>query len=86
MVALRYAATMSGWHFVLDGEPTGPVSSTRLVEFCRLGVIDEDTLIWREGEQRWKAFSDVFGKNIAESNERNHVQIEKNERNGKIRA
>jgi hypothetical protein len=52
---------MSVWYFMLDGEPTGPLTTSRLVEFCRLGVFDEDTLIWREGEAQWRPFSEIYG-------------------------
>lgn len=47
------------WHYVEQGQQTGPVSDEQLAELDRTGKINAATLVWREGMADWQAYGQV---------------------------
>ncbi len=47
------------WHYANSGERQGPVSEADFVLLAQQGVIKNDTLVWREGMEKWQPFSAV---------------------------
>lgn len=45
------------WHYVNEGEPTGPVSDGELLALWRSGRLLPSTLVWREGMTEWQPAS-----------------------------
>ena len=41
------------WHYVEQGQQTGPVSDEQFAELVRTGKINADTLVWRDGMADW---------------------------------
>jgi uncharacterized RDD family membrane protein YckC len=41
------------WHYVEQGQPTGPVGDEQFAELLRTGKINGDTLVWRDGMADW---------------------------------
>jgi len=48
------------WFYAKDGQRTGPVSENNLKEFVRIGSVPTETLVWREGMEKWLPFTTVF--------------------------
>jgi hypothetical protein len=44
------------WHYASGGKPVGPISETDFDNLIRTGVIQADTLVWREGMTDWVAW------------------------------
>jgi len=47
------------WHYVEQGQPTGPVSDEQLAELNRTGKVNADTPVWHEGMADWLPFNQV---------------------------
>ncbi|MFM9957093.1 MAG: RDD family protein [Phycisphaerales bacterium] len=47
------------WHYALDGSAYGPTDIADLTTMAARGVVEGDTLIWREGWEAWRPLSDV---------------------------
>lgn len=47
------------WHYVEQGQPTGPVSDDQFAELVRTGKINAATLVWREGMADWLPYKQV---------------------------
>ncbi len=47
------------WHYVEQGTQIGPVSDQQLAELNRIGKINADTLVWREGMTDWLPFRQI---------------------------
>lgn len=43
------------WHYALDETAYGPTTASDLAEMASRGVVDADTLVWREGWEQWRA-------------------------------
>jgi uncharacterized RDD family membrane protein YckC len=41
------------WHYVEQGQQTGPVSDEQFTELVRTGKINANTLVWRDGMADW---------------------------------
>jgi uncharacterized RDD family membrane protein YckC len=48
------------WYYVNQGKQAGPVDDAQLAELRRTGVVQADTLIWREGMANWEPYSTAF--------------------------
>ncbi|HMJ90565.1 MAG TPA: DUF4339 domain-containing protein [Candidatus Acidoferrum sp.] len=48
------------WFYAKDGQRTGPVSEETLKEFVCLGTVPTETLVWREGLEKWTPFTSLF--------------------------
>lgn len=55
------------WHYVVDGNKTGPVSAAALKELARSGRLSPADLIWKEGMGQWIPASRVKGLFPADS-------------------
>ena len=44
------------WHYASNGERRGPVSEEEFQGLVQQGVINRDTLVWREGMSDWAAY------------------------------
>jgi uncharacterized RDD family membrane protein YckC len=49
------------WHYVDQGQQTGPVNDEQLAELVRNGKIQPDTLVWNEGMADWQPYRNVTG-------------------------
>jgi uncharacterized RDD family membrane protein YckC len=47
------------WYYVSAGKQTGPVDDAQLEALARIGQIQMDTLVWREGMAEWQPYSTV---------------------------
>jgi uncharacterized RDD family membrane protein YckC/DNA-directed RNA polymerase subunit RPC12/RpoP len=45
------------WYYVDAGQQAGPVDDAQLDELARTGKIQNDTLVWREGMESWKPYT-----------------------------
>jgi len=53
------------WYYVSAGKQTGPVDDAQLEALARVGQIQMDTLVWREGMAEWQPFSTVAPPGMA---------------------
>lgn len=55
------SGTPKSWHYAaFGGAPQGPVTETQLNSLHKTGKINDATLIWREGQPEWLAYSSIF--------------------------
>lgn len=47
------------WYYAEGKEQKGPVSEEQFAELLRAGVIQQQTLVWREGMAAWKPYGQV---------------------------
>ena len=47
------------WFYVEKGQQAGPVSEEQLDEKFRQGIIQPDTLVWREGMAAWTPYQEA---------------------------
>src|SRR5689334_4593991 len=47
------------WYYVSAGKQAGPVDDTQLEALARIGQIQMDTLVWREGMAEWQPYRTV---------------------------
>jgi uncharacterized RDD family membrane protein YckC len=50
------------WHYVEQGQQTGPVSDEQFAELVRTGKITAETVVWREGMADWLPYKQVEPK------------------------
>ncbi len=51
---------MTEWHYVdANGQPAGPVSTEALLQLRTQGLIQWESLVWREGMPQWQPMRDV---------------------------
>jgi hypothetical protein len=50
------------WYLSRDGQQHGPFSDADLVNFARLGQLQENDLIWRDGFENWRPAMTIFPK------------------------
>ena len=55
------------WFYVENGQQRGPVSDADLANLTRTGVIQPDTLVWREGMADWQHYSKINRGNASTS-------------------
>ncbi|WP_309385121.1 DUF975 family protein [Cerasicoccus frondis] len=53
------------WYYSNNNQQLGPVEETELQELAGRGVIQAQTLVWREGMAEWQAYQSVFGQTAA---------------------
>jgi uncharacterized RDD family membrane protein YckC len=53
------------WHYVENGQRTGPVDEIRFQELIRAGKINSQTLVWREGMADWIPYGQTPEANSA---------------------
>ena len=49
------------WYYASGGQQLGPVDEAKLKELAQTGVINAETLVWREGLDGWKPYSMAVG-------------------------
>jgi hypothetical protein len=49
----------SRWHVMVDGRALGPLERKELGRLHRMGVIDDDALVWHEGFTDWARLADT---------------------------
>ena len=49
------------WYYAAGGQQLGPVDEARLQELVHAGVVNAETLVWREGLDGWKPYSNAVG-------------------------
>jgi uncharacterized RDD family membrane protein YckC len=49
------------WYYAEQGKQAGPVNEEQFDEMVRVGKIQPDTLIWREGMAAWTSYREVKG-------------------------
>src|SRR4051794_16532780 len=47
------------WFYASNGQQSGPVSQTQLDELARTGVVQPETLVWRNGLPNWMPYRDT---------------------------
>src|SRR5688572_25213752 len=47
------------WYYVDAGQQAGPVDDAQLAELALSGKIRADTMVWREGMEDWRPYSQV---------------------------
>jgi hypothetical protein len=47
------------WFYASNGQQTGPLSDAQLDELAKTGAIAPATLVWRQGLDQWKPYSDA---------------------------
>lgn len=45
------------WHYAEQGQQIGPVDDAQLAELVRLGKVNADTLVWRDGLPDWMPYA-----------------------------
>ncbi len=53
---------MADWFYAMGSEPIGPYTAEQMKDLIRRGVINPDTLVWREGQSGWLPVRDAVGK------------------------
>jgi len=48
------------WYYASGGQQLGPVDEAKLQELLHTGVINAETLVWREGLDGWKPYSSAI--------------------------
>ncbi|GAB5562054.1 MAG: hypothetical protein SynsKO_37010 [Synoicihabitans sp.] len=51
------------WFYASDGERRGPVSPEQLANLIAQGLVNDETLVWREGFANWQAWGEVAAEN-----------------------
>lgn len=49
------------WHYAINGETKGPVSSRELSQLAEVGTLSPEDLVWKEGSTDWVPASSVKG-------------------------
>lgn len=57
--ALGSIPELMNWYYVHAGKQAGPVDDAGLEQLRRVGTVQLDTLIWREGMAEWRPFGEV---------------------------
>lgn len=47
------------WHYAEQGQQIGPVDDAQLAELVRIGKVNADTLVWRDGLADWMPYGQV---------------------------
>ena len=47
------------WYYTENGEQRGPVTDPDLEALVQAGKIDDETLVWREGQADWQPYRTV---------------------------
>lgn len=47
------------WMITVDGRQDGPMSKADLARRARRGLVDKDTLVWREGMESWRPLGEI---------------------------
>jgi uncharacterized RDD family membrane protein YckC len=47
------------WYYAAGGQQSGPVEEAKLQELLRTGVINAETLVWRDGMAGWRPYSEA---------------------------
>lgn len=47
------------WHYSLNKTPQGPITEAEFAQLVRAGTIQPQTLVWREGMERWVPYQDL---------------------------
>ncbi len=50
------------WYYAEGKEQKGPVSEEQFAELLRTGVIQQQTLVWREGMSAWKPYGQIVSE------------------------
>jgi hypothetical protein len=50
------------WYYARDGKQEGPVSEEEFQRLRSTGMIDQATLVWRDGMANWQACAEVFSQ------------------------
>ncbi|OKY75200.1 MAG: TIGR00266 family protein [Desulfobulbaceae bacterium DB1] len=50
---------MSAWFVAVDGKSRGPFAPEQIIEGLQAGLYTPQTLIWKEGYEKWQPLSDV---------------------------
>ena len=58
-MSLPAPAPSRQWFVGIEGEPTGPIGVSDLEVKIRDGVVEGDSLVWREGLDEWRPLSEV---------------------------
>jgi uncharacterized RDD family membrane protein YckC len=53
---------MADWFYAMGSEPIGPYTAEQMKDLIRRGVINPDTLVWREGQSGWLPVREAVGK------------------------
>lgn len=56
---------MAQWYYAINGEQAGPVEEAELKQLSAQGKVQPDTLVWKEGMQDWKPYSEAFAASAA---------------------
>lgn len=48
------------WYYVRDNQRQGPISEAEFQSLVTSGVIQADTLVWRQGMSEWQPYAKVF--------------------------
>ncbi|HEY1662132.1 MAG TPA: RDD family protein [Verrucomicrobiae bacterium] len=49
------------WHYVEQGQQTGPFNDDQFAGLVRTGKIQPDTMVWREGMAGWQPYREITG-------------------------
>jgi hypothetical protein len=55
------------WYYVESNQQIGPINETDFDGLVRAGRISQDTLVWREGMEEWRAYGQVRSPAVAVS-------------------
>lgn len=50
------------WFYAMGSEPIGPYTAEQMKDLIRRGVINPETLVWREGQAGWLPVREAVGK------------------------
>ncbi len=56
------------WHYSINGNQTGPVSSSELMQFASSGKLSQTDLVWKDGMHDWVPAGKVKGLFSVEAN------------------
>ncbi|MFU0833964.1 MAG: hypothetical protein ACFWUC_13640 [Oscillospiraceae bacterium] len=47
----------TGWYYEINGERRGPVSQSSIIQLYHSGIIQRETLVWKQGYPDWRPLS-----------------------------
>ena len=55
----NYGRLSVNYYYAINGQQNGPVSEEQLAALVAQGVVTGDTLVWREGMERWEPYAKI---------------------------
>ncbi|MCR4600897.1 MAG: GYF domain-containing protein [Clostridia bacterium] len=60
------SASNESWYYLEDGERTGPVSEKQVADLIKNGIINRDTMVWKQGLNGWTRIENTIFSNLTQ--------------------